>query len=51
MFAAEDKKGIRAFVVHCITQKGSLKNTVPQLAQWSRKAIAQRLIDEVLASG
>lgn len=51
MFAAEDINGIRAFVAHCITQKGSLKNTVPQLAQWSRKAIAQRLIDEVLASG
>jgi len=47
MIAPEDKKEIEKKFTLLLNQKNT-KNKLPQLNQWSRKAITQRLIEEVL---
>jgi glycosyltransferase involved in cell wall biosynthesis len=47
MIAQEDKKEMKKQLEFLMSQN-KIKNKMPHLNQWSRKAITQRLIDEVL---
>ncbi|MGB1020837.1 MAG: hypothetical protein ACPGVF_07020 [Flavobacteriaceae bacterium] len=43
-----NQEAIIAFISTAFKEKESLKNHFPQLEQWSRKALTQRLVEEVL---
>jgi len=47
MIHPQDQKAMLLFLEEVYKEKDSLRNYFPQLEQWSRKALTQRLIDKV----
>lgn len=48
MLKSKQKDEIKVFIEQAIRGKGKLKNKFPNLSRWTRKALTQQLIDEVL---
>ena len=50
MLNVTDAKEIQRFIIKTASKKGSLFNSFPELTQWSRESLTNRLIKEVLSS-
>jgi len=50
MLNVTDAKEIQRFIIKTASEKGSLFNNFPELAQWSRESLTKRLIDDVLST-